>query len=483
MERASSFEDLRRLARCFERPDGRAARKLALRLGGVALPLLLRELVGGAADRSEAARALLLSLAAARAELREEIIRRLRALGGRAPGRDVARRLLGELDAEPSVTEPDQVQRRTAAALAEQLGSDADVAVAADLMTRRLAPEEMVSLLEVLIEIAPEPAERLLQELAARVDLDGAARSEVRQLSAGRLLSRGSGAAEAPRRRRIAATVLILGDSEGSHVVIAVRRRGAQRRWRRLAILIGPDSALEDCLYEDDVPASELADPLEVPLVRGLMAEGYRLVGVDPARGKAMAAAAARLAAAIPHRLTSAYYLGRDILDLEDLHLGERDARGEVATAIGRAVDLLAAGDVARARELALVCARLAPDNADVASTLGLCQLAAGELDQATEWLQRAAAVEPTWPTHHWNLAAVHHRAGRTTACAESLASYLAATARAPSAEPAHDRIERSAIARRYVAAHGAIEKPSAAPSPRGRRRRALRAPVRAREE
>jgi hypothetical protein len=516
MERGSSFEDLRRLATCFDRHDARGARKAILRLGGTALPLLLRELGSSQPARAQLACGLIAELAAGDAELRGRAVRALQALAASARSAtrddDIKARalsLLGELGvaaASAVFSDPEAVQRRSAAALAEQLGSDADVAAAADLMARRLDPEEMVSLLEIMTETTPEPAARLIHELSGRTDLEGSVRSDVRRLgaasraatwtppaepaSAGRRRSRARPSASEERRphggsaapaagataasasgptalrpTRLPGTVsaLILDDGRGSQVVVAVRRRGSQRRWRRFAVLIGADGALEDCLYEDDVPASELGDPRNAPLVCGLLAEGYRLLGDDPARGRALAAAAARLAATIPHRLTSAYYLGRDILELGDVHLGPRDSLGELATAIGRAVDLLAAGDVARARELALLCARVAPDNPDVSSTLGQCYLATGELTAAAEWLGRAAAAEPAWPMHHWNLAAVHHAAGCPAACADALAAYLAAVERQPLSDRGDD--ERVTVARRYIAAHRpARAEPASAP-------------------
>lgn len=508
MDRGSSFEALHRLARCFESLDARTARAQCDQLGPVAMPLLLRELAGGAAPRVALARQLLLAQAVDDGELRARALRGLHALA--AGGDDgVKARALGLLDelGEPtaaSFADPDAVQRQNAVAIAEQLGSDAEIAAAADLMTRQLDPDEMIALLEIMTETTPEPAAKLVRELSGRTDLEGSVRSEVRRLAAASWLERdleeraGSPAAQPeektgasadasskrgrmprgtrPRRRTGAPSVpavsaiasakasplasslesvLILADDHGSQVVLAVKKSDAQRRWRRFAVLVGADGALEDCLYEDDVPAAELGAPENTPLYCGLLAEGYKLVDDDADRGRAIAAEAARRAAAIPYRLTSSYYLGRDLLELGELHLGPRPSlgRSEIATAVGRAVDLLAAGEVARARELALLCARVAPDNPDVASTLGQCHLAAGELTAAAEWLGRAAAAEPGWPMHYWNLAVVHHRAEAFGPCADALAAYLtAAEGKRLLDDGGHP--ERIALARRYLAAH-----------------------------
>lgn len=495
MERGSSFEALRRLATCFEKLDARAARKLIVRLGAVALPMLTRELAGERAphlaaarlvDRRELAASLLTTLVAEHPALRARALRELAAveqrgpaehradfaararalaaeLGSSAPRPTAAHRAAG-IAAAASGPEDEAAQRQNALALAGELHSPADVAAAADLMTKQLDGAEMLSLLETMTETAPDAATALLRELSGRLDLDSGVRSELRALAAAAHVQpppspAPATAGERPRRpsRAGLSSTVLLEDGKGSQVIVAVRRRGAQRRWRRFAVLIGADGALEDCLYEDDVPAAELGDPMSAPLLSGLVAEGFRVIaegseGAGRARG--LAAEAVRRAAAIPHRLTSAYFLGRDILELGDVHLGPRSSHGELASAIGRAVDLLAAGEVARAQEVAARCARVAPDDPDVASTLGQCHLAAGELTAAAEWLARAAAAEPSWPMHHWNLAAVHHRADCSAACAEALAAFLSAVEQRGEAVRDRELDERVAMARRYVAAH-----------------------------
>lgn len=510
MERGSSFEELQRLARCLEQLDARGARRIVQRLRGTALPMLLRELSSAPSQRTQLAGDLLLAVADSD-ELRARAVRGLMGLTDRAsdPIKTAALGLLRELGvttAAPAFDDPETVKRRSAAALAAQLDSEADVAAAADLMTKRLDADELVSLLELMSETSPPQAARLARELGGRLDLDGDVRSEARRIAACSYLP--SADAGAPTRRspaaprgrrdlRAAAEVCVLIGSgerdqrDRSHVIVATRRHGSQRRWRRLALLIDAGGVLEECLYEDDVPARELGAAEAAPLVQGLLAEGYRAVSRDLAHARTLATAAVQRAAALPHRLTSAYYLGRDILELGDLHLGSRPSTANLENAIGRAVDLFAAGDVERARQLAAACAREAPHNADVASTLGLCLLAAGELSEASEWLTRAASVEPTWPTHHWNLAAVHHRAGSHNACARALAAFLGASEQvSPRGAGLLDATHatRVALARRYLATHApAADDPrAAAPPPPGRsrqRRRSRSSPARTRPD
>src|SRR5204863_2794548 len=99
-----------------------------------------------------------------------------------------------------------------------------------------------------------------------------------------------------------------------------------------------------------------------------------------------------------------------------------------LATLHGRAVDLLAAGEHARARPLLEHCFRIAPDDADIAASLGSCLLAAGEVEAARAPLALAARLEPAWALHHWNLAAACHRAGDLAGCWRALREYLVRT-------------------------------------------------------
>jgi tetratricopeptide (TPR) repeat protein len=477
MERVSSFEDLRRLAHCIEKLDGRTARRMMIRVGGLALPLLLRELASPSPTRAEFARGLLVDLATKQADLFPRAVRSLRQLSATADHRlkTSALGVLGELGVAVSAAtwvDLETAQRQRATSLAEQLATDADVAAAADLIIKRLDPDEMISLLEVMIESAPQPAARLVTELSGRVDLEGSVRSEVRRVAAATWLHRAQQTRPTPplrpRRSSVVTQVMIMTDPRrGSHVVVAGRRVAAQKRWRRFAVLIGADGGFEDCLYEDDSAAADVADLSQAALVRGLVIDGYEMVSNDLERARALAAAAARRAAALPNLLNSSYYLGRDLLDLGNVHMGAHAALDEVAAAIGRAVDLFAAGEVGRARELAQSCAQLAPDNADVASTLGLCHLANVELTGAAQWLGRAAAAEPGWPTHHWNLAVVHHLADCASACADALTDFLRTAADCITLRNDSLHHERIIIARRYLAAHRLAE-----PATRPRRSR-----------
>ena len=119
--------------------------------------------------------------------------------------------------------------------------------------------------------------------------------------------------------------------------------------------------------------------------------------------------------------LSSAYYLGRDLLELRDEHL--TSTRVRTPSSLGHAIELLAAGDPVRAQTIVEHCATHHPTThpADVAATLAACLLARGQLALAVEPLERAIAAEPAWPLHHWNLASTLHALGDTTGCYHAL--------------------------------------------------------------
>jgi tetratricopeptide (TPR) repeat protein len=169
-----------------------------------------------------------------------------------------------------------------------------------------------------------------------------------------------------------------------------------------------------------------------------------------------MVGAAARRTVSSGQTLPSGYYLGRDLLGITDSHVVGGRA-GEPAALLGRAVDLLAAGESERARPLLEHCASIAPDDAEAASSLGLCLLAQGELPAAVLHLQRAAWIEPQWPLHHWNVAAAAHRAGDLATCAGALREFLARADEplAAAVDPGHGR--RISLARRFVADHARL--------------------------
>lgn len=438
--------------------------------GRVAISLLAREL-GGACDRRRAlARVLVCELFDDHRDRIVDAMQQLLRGGATDSGKAAALGVLAELGvAETTATfaDPRDVQRRSAAQLAAHLETRADIASAADLLVHELDPDDLLNVVEAMADAAPARTTSLVDELSARLDLDGAVRSELRRIAAPLAMDppAASGDRRSPGRPALLA---LLEDDAGHRVVVVARRAGTG--WRSFAALIDTDGTLDDCLYEDD----STPEVLDRDVVGTLIDQGYRRAPASVGAARAIVSAAARRAAASARGLPSAYYLGRDLLGLGDTHLANRVRASHAATLHGRAVDLLAAGENDRARPLLEHCSRLSPDDADVAASLGACLLATGDIDRARDQLAVAARLEPDWALHHWNLAAAHHKAGDLGACWRALRDYLV---RADGASDHGDagHTDRLAVAHRFVAdferaAHLAGQR---LPFGRGKRRRA----------
>ena len=448
---SGSWARLHRLQGSFaalarSRTDERALLADARALGATAVPVCLRALGGPSAGRPW-----VLALLRAVAEVAPERVRLgLRSLTDGGAADDVklaALSLLAELGDETATArfaDPIQVHRQSLARFESQLGTAADVASAAELLVSRLAPAALVEFVEAFAEACPDGARRLGDELVARVELDVQARLELERLVTT------LPASDAPARPQGRPALLAgLRHDDGRAVIAIARRVRGERRWRTLCVLVDAGGALSDVLYREAGTLAELRDRVLAPIE----ADGYQRLQVTAASARRLVGAAARRAVALGRKLPPGYYLGRDLLELADSHLaGERTT--DAATLLGRALELLAAGERARARPLLEHVTGRRPDDAEAVSALGLCLLGLGELEGSLRALARAAELEPAWPLHHWNLAAAAHRAGRLELCALALASFLthADEPVAAAVDAGHHR--RVTVARRFLADH-----------------------------
>ncbi len=466
---SGSWAGLHRLRASFNAPRTRGDERVLLdearALGATAVPLCVRELIADAGDdpsRRPWAAALLRAAAESAGERVRAALHEV--AGGAAPdeAKLAALGLLAELGDETATArfaDPDRIHKQSLARFATQLDTAADVASAADLLVSRLSPEEIVEFVEAFAETSPDGARRLADELCARVDLDVGARGELVRVVAPLRLS-----CPPPVARPLGRPALLVGLRHGDgRIVVAVARRSlafgtdgrpaSRRRWRFLCVLCDAAGSVTDVHYKDDATLASLREEVVMPLEDA----GYARFPLTNAAARRLVGAAARRTVSSGRALPSAYYLGRDLLGLTDGHVVGGRA-GEPTALLGRAVDLLAAGESDRARPLLEHCVAIAPDDAEAASSLGLCLLAQGELRGAVRHLERAAWLEPAWPLHHWNLAAAAHRAGELTTCAEALRAFLAraddpSTGRlAATIDPGHAR--RVTLARRFVADH-----------------------------
>lgn len=472
----SAFADLRRLADWFATSPQRTSfqiTRLVQRLGATAVPLLGRELRSDDPRRREASRSALATLASDPAA-RARVIAELRAITGGssdAAGDETkvcALGLLAELGerAAAQFSDPGAIQQRSAIALAAQLSTEADVANAADLMIQQLSDGDIVQMLEVMVDAAPHAAHRLATELAMRLDLP----AESRERIAATVFGDGSIPPPVERRKAPRPTVTVLVDAAARVVVVASRKISGERRWRRWAVLIGSSGRIEDCLHEDAPGTSGDA----APLIASLCADGYRVASTDIEHARTVVATAARLTAQSPRldergrttSLSSAYYLGRDLLDLRDAHLGGRPPQG--CATVARAIEHLAAGDHARALSL---LARCDPDQPDAAAARATIHLARREPADAVRALDRALAVEPDWPLHHWNLAIALHQLGDASGCFHALRRFLETSARPTGLLADPQQPGRIATAQRMIAELERVSRVTGIPLRRRRRR------------
>jgi tetratricopeptide (TPR) repeat protein len=422
------FRDLRKLADWFSTPPQRSSphiERIVKRLGAVAIPLLGRELRSPEPRRREAARDGLETIAVHSPRARARVTAELHAIthGSVADeAKVVALGLLSELGEHPDVrfADPAAIRVRSAIALASHLETAADLAGAADLMVRQLDAGDIVRMLEVMADAAPSAAHRLATELEQRLDVPSGLRDRITLLSATIAPELGPELAAGPPGPQVElAQAAVLVDAAARLVVIASRKIAGARRWRRWAVLIGASGRIEDCLHEDDAGPDGDAPSL----VADLCGDGYRVASTELAHAHEVVAAAARRTTESTHTLPSPYYLGRDLLDLAGAHLGAHGQADPAPAVLARAIELVAAGDHARALPLLERCD---PDNPDAAAALAAILLAQHRPAAALAALDRALAAEPDWPLHHWNLAAALHQLDDARGCYHALRRFVA---------------------------------------------------------
>ncbi|HLL24773.1 MAG TPA: hypothetical protein VK427_21720 [Kofleriaceae bacterium] len=447
-----AFGDLRRLSDWFSTSPQRTSlhiERIIRRLGATSVPLLGRELRSGDVQRREAARECLAQLAAADLRTRQRVVDELRRVLGGCVHDELKVCTLGLLaelgeHADAHFADPHAMQRRSAIALAAQLETPADVAHAADMMIRQLGSDDIVQMIDVLTQTTADAAQRLATELAGRLDLDHDVRERVIAMTINLPV------VPAPKRPVRPTQVAVLVDTSARCVVVASRKLPGQRRWRRLAVLIGSAGHIEDCLHEETVPLRSGADADAAPLVASLVADGYQVSSTDVDHAREVVATAARISASrTEHALTAAYYLGRDLLDLGDAHLGPRRSSSKAIT-LARAIELVAEGEHARALDLLHRCAD--DTSADHAAAVAACALAQGRHADAVEPLAKAIALEPAWPLHHWNLGVACHALGDTQGQYHALRRFVATSARPSALRGDPDQPARVAFAEQRIA-------------------------------
>ena len=299
-----SWIDLHRVRASFDAPrtvaDEHAVRAIARALGATAVPLCARELSSPPPRRAWA-----LALLRVIAQVADDRVRAaLRAVAAEAASDEAklaALALLAELGDEATTArfaDPRRMHRQSLARFASQLATPAEVASAADLLVSRLPPGEIVEFVEAFSEADPERARELGDELAARVDLDLAARGELSRVTAPLRLDGGRSPA-----RPLGRPALLTGlrHPDGRVVIAVARRVAGEQRWRSLATLCTVAGALDEVFYDDDTTPRRVRDELIAPR----LADGYARFPVATVAARRLVAAAARRAVSAGHALPS----------------------------------------------------------------------------------------------------------------------------------------------------------------------------------
>ncbi len=385
----------------------------ALGLGSVAVPMLVRRFSQTAAARTACQAALLAITEVAPADHRR-VVAELRKSVHAVVSDDARVALLallhqlGSVEPGAQFADPVQVQRDAARALAKQLTSPADIARAAALMIRQLPVVELLAMVELVVADAPDCGAWLTDELLARLDLDADIRAELRRIAAGVRVA----APVMPLPASDATLTALVHPSGAMGIVVEAAPAAPLELRRAIAFLVDAGGLLIDATYQEPAARGVTAE-----WMRGLVADGYRETAIERAAARSAVIAAARQAVADNAELPLAFYVGRDLLQLGNTHLGGRAGQEIDSTwsvAAGYGVDLLAAGEVTGAFALLSQCvardAVQAAANADVASAYGMTCLALEKYADAAHWLSVAAAADPGLADHAWNWACAAER-------------------------------------------------------------------------
>jgi tetratricopeptide (TPR) repeat protein len=323
-----------------------------------------------------------------------------------------------------------------------RMSTQAEVAQVADRMLSALEPMALVLLVDELGERDPARALRLADEFLLRNDIDDQTRQALRRVRAP--LHMTGPVTRSPRHGRKAVAVVprpaelavagarplaaaLLGRHAGGRKVVIVSRPVVlhpgerPQRVRVMAMLLAADGMLNDGLYGEDFAARGLDRELLAPLRE----RGYRFATATVDQAAELVREGARAALCLGRALPRAFYLGRDLLGIYDQHVAGLRVTDEDGPLLDRALQLLGEGLPARARPLLERYIRRVPESAEGRAALARCLLLLGALEPARTQLIQAIALDPDNPLHHWNMAAIAHRQGRTGGCYLALLDYL----------------------------------------------------------
>jgi tetratricopeptide (TPR) repeat protein len=460
-----TFFELRQLMASFEEHVEGTARSaqhkdaiyhLVDHIGGLAVPTLLRQLFVGSGSAHWATE-LLIRLADSDARCQRIANLLLSDLQtGTLPEscRFAVAELLGYLDEPvpwPEFVSAEDSAQHSLCDLASCIDSPAELARAADTLLADLPVSEVVEFVEDFACQEPGIALLLIDELLVRDSLGERTRASLRQLAASAALeSRSISLPTMPLKAASSRPGLRLAKhASGRSALIAYASSAAHgpRRYRALSLLVDASGVLQDCEYLEQVPHSMVESLLLQPLAEA----GYELSPVAPGALKQHAIAATQFRLRSGKAIPRGYYLGRDLMGLQDEHLPTRSAsakqKTDDAALLARGTELLSRGRAKIARDLLLLYTKGHPEDSEALATLGSCLVRTGETKAARDYLDRAAKLAPEVGRYHWNRAALAHQEGRIGECFLALQDYLGCSA-------SGDASQRS-VARELVLSYG----------------------------
>jgi Flp pilus assembly protein TadD len=315
--------------------------------------------------------------------------------------------------------------------LVVDLAERADAAHAADQLIRLLKPGALVVMCQGLAAIHGAAFAPVLDELAARDELEAVTRRRLLDLRA-----RLGGYPELPGRRG----EILVAEQEGRSIIVAVARGSRARPRRVLVIELGADGCLRRAEYDATGAATFGPKALRGRFAaEGLSLRRRRLMEVS-----ARIAIGARRARAKGDSLPSAYYLGRDLVGLVDEHMTP-PAPASAPHLLERGRGELERGNAAAARPLLAAYVSVEPQDGEARTWLAGALLALGDREAALAHLTSAARLEPEDPLRHFNVAAAARQVGRAGAAYLALGQFLlrSRSGRAPARRRAALRFRR----------------------------------------
>ncbi len=411
--------------------------ELVTHLGEVAIPVLIRNLFASDSDSGEWASQLLLHLSKnddAKRRLQSE----LRSYQD-APNlsqfsllrvADLLATLDGWQDELPlalptEILHSECISDQYLADLAECINSPSDVAHVVSVLLSDLPPHELQDFIESMALHEPGCAKALVHELVIRDDLE----RKYRQTLRGVAVSLSEVFNELPLSISQRPTLQVATHSSGATAIVVYlvlpqenEGEGEAPLYRAMRMDIDVRHGLTCALYLRDVLRGDIDEQILHPLVEA----SFELRPIQESEVRKRVVLAMRTRSRRGQSMPNCYYLGRDMLGLQDEHIvSGNDAECDSAALFSRGTELYQRGNFCQAKELLIKYLQKRPRDPEAMGVLASCLIELQETDRARYYLEQACSLAPTVGRYHWNLASLAHREGRLGECYIAFQLYL----------------------------------------------------------